>query len=208
MNFDFIDVNHLDSFIKVNSININKRILEFSTLVESPDFEVYSDGSGNGDNVGTAVYIFNDNDLFESFQFKLASYNSVFQTEIASVNFAACLALENGYKINIFTDSLSSIEVLKKTNSKSLFINHVKSKMFQTIGSVGLSWVKAHAGITGNELADQYAKLATTDGQELNIPAPYTYVKRKIQNYILDSWKRHWGDSGKCVRVEGYVPNC
>ncbi|GBM36949.1 hypothetical protein AVEN_153902-1 [Araneus ventricosus] len=187
MNFDFIDVNHLDSFIKVNNININQRILEFSTLIESPDFEVYTDGSGIGDNVGAAVCIFKDNDLFESFQFKLASYNSVFQAELAAFNFAACWALENGYKINIFTDSLSSIEVLKKGNSKSLFINHIKSKMFQAIGSIGLSWVKAHAGIPGNELADQYAKIATTDGQELNIPAPYTCVKRKIKNYILDS---------------------
>ncbi|GBM19725.1 hypothetical protein AVEN_85-1, partial [Araneus ventricosus] len=66
-----------------------------------------------------------------------------------------------------------------------------------------LVWVKAQAGIPGNELADQYAKIATTDGQELNIPAPYTYVKRKIQNYILDSWQRHWEESGKGVRVKG-----
>ncbi|GBO05511.1 hypothetical protein AVEN_143510-1 [Araneus ventricosus] len=66
-----------------------------------------------------------------------------------------------------------------------------------------LVWVKAHARIPGNELADQYAKIATTDGQELNIPAPYTYVKRKIKNYNLDSWQRHWEDSGKGVRVKG-----
>ncbi|GBM50219.1 hypothetical protein AVEN_134790-1 [Araneus ventricosus] len=78
--------------------------------------------------------------------------------------------------------------------------------MFQAIGSVGFSWMKAHAGIPGNELADQFAKIATTDGQELNIPAPYTYVKRKIQNYILDSWQRHWEDSGKGVKVKGYAP--
>ncbi|GBN54517.1 hypothetical protein AVEN_116275-1, partial [Araneus ventricosus] len=63
--------------------------------------------------------------------------------------------------------------------------------------------VKAQAGIPGNELADQYAKIATTDGQELNISAPYTYVKRKIKNYILDSWQRHWEESGKGVRVKG-----
>ncbi|GBN68879.1 hypothetical protein AVEN_109278-1 [Araneus ventricosus] len=75
--------------------------------------------------------------------------------------------------------------------------------MFQAIGLVGLSWVKAHAGIPGNELADQYAKIATIDGQEMNVPAPYTYVKRKIKNYILDSWQRHWEDSGKGVRVKG-----
>ncbi|GBN21114.1 hypothetical protein AVEN_49214-1 [Araneus ventricosus] len=206
MNYDFIDVIHLDSFIKVNNININQRIFEFSSLVESPDFEVYTDGSGIGDNVGTAVCIFKDNDLFESFQFKLASYNSVFQADLSAINFAASWALENGYEINIFTDSLSSMAVPKKANSKSLFINQLKSKMFQAIGSVGLSWVKADDRIPGNELADQYARIATTDGQGQNIPAAYTYVKRKIKNYILDSWQRYWKDSAKGVTVKGYIP--
>ncbi|GBN69250.1 hypothetical protein AVEN_125603-1, partial [Araneus ventricosus] len=56
--------------------------------------------------------------------------------------------------------------------------------MFQAIGSVALSWVKAQAGIPGNELTDQYAKIATTDGQELNVSSPYSYLKRKIKNYI------------------------
>ncbi|GBM32168.1 hypothetical protein AVEN_136720-1 [Araneus ventricosus] len=138
--------------------------------------------------------------------FKLASHNSVIQAELLSINFAACWALENRSKINIFTDSLTSTEALKKANSKSLFINQIKSKMFRAIGSVGLFWVKAQAGIPGNELADQYSKIGTTDGQELNVSSLYSYLKRKIKNYILDSRQRHWEDSDKCVRFKGFVP--
>ncbi|GBN85402.1 hypothetical protein AVEN_76843-1 [Araneus ventricosus] len=58
--------------------------------------------------------------------------------------------------------------------------------MFQAIGSVDLSWVKAHAGIPGSELADQYAKIATTDGQELNIPAPHKLSRQEgLTNHKL-----------------------
>ncbi|GBL88617.1 hypothetical protein AVEN_185977-1, partial [Araneus ventricosus] len=153
--------------------------LEFSTLIESPDFEVNTNSSGIGGNVGASVCIFEDNDLFESFQFKLASHNSVIQAELLSINFAACWAMENWSKINIFMDSLTSTEALKKANSKYLFINQIKSNMFQVIGSVSLPWVKDQAGITGNELTDQFAKIATTDGQELNVSSPYSYYEKE-----------------------------
>ncbi|GBL82159.1 hypothetical protein AVEN_252355-1 [Araneus ventricosus] len=39
---------------------------------------------------------------------------------------------------------------------------------------VGLSWVKVHVGIPGNELADRFAKQASTDGEIMNIPFPYS----------------------------------
>ncbi|GBM78301.1 hypothetical protein AVEN_139720-1 [Araneus ventricosus] len=151
--YDFIDISDFDYFIKINNINLNS--IEFPVSVKNSDFDVYTDGFGIDGNVGAAV----------SYKFKLSSYNSVFQAEVAAINFATGWALENSYKINIFTDSLSSIQVLKKSNSKSHYINEIKRKMFCALGSVDLSW--AHARIPGNELADQYAKAAILDGEEL-----------------------------------------
>ncbi|GBN21982.1 hypothetical protein AVEN_81070-1 [Araneus ventricosus] len=74
------------------------------------------------------------------------------------------------------------------------------------LGSVGLSWVKAHAGIPGNELADQFAKSAITEGNFLDIPAPYSFLKKYIKNIILSDWQQHWGESDTGVRVREYVP--
>ncbi|GBM44378.1 hypothetical protein AVEN_147387-1 [Araneus ventricosus] len=79
--------------------------------------------------------------------------------------------------------------------------------MFQAFGSVGLSWVKAHAGIPGNELADHYAKTAICEGEDLFVPAPYSYLKRYINNLIVNSWQRHWEESKSGLRVRDFVPS-
>ncbi|GBO38437.1 Putative protein in type-1 retrotransposable element R1DM [Araneus ventricosus] len=158
--YDFINVDHLDHFIKINHINLNKRIITFPPLIKNPDFDIYTDGSGIDGNVGATVCIFKNNILSQSFQFKLSNYNSVFQAELAAINFAVGWALEGGFKVNIYTDSYFSIQVLKKSDVKSGFINDIKSNVFRALGSVGLSWVKAQAGIPGNKLADQFAKSA------------------------------------------------
>ncbi|GBN40251.1 hypothetical protein AVEN_106826-1 [Araneus ventricosus] len=78
--------------------------------------------------------------------------------------------------------------------------------MLRVIGSVGLSWVKAHAGYPGNELADQHAKLATKVGENLDIPAPYSFLKRCLKQFVLENWQTYWDDSGTGVRVREYVP--
>ncbi|GBM84517.1 hypothetical protein AVEN_246177-1 [Araneus ventricosus] len=203
--YDFINVDHLDHFIKINHINLNKRIITFPPLIKNPDFDIYTDGSGIDGNVGAAVCIFKNNILSQSFQFKLSNYNSVFQAELVAINFAVGWALEGGFKVNIYTDSYSSIQVLKKSDVKSGFINDIKSNVFRALGSVGLTRVKAHAGIPGNELADQFAKSAITEGNFLDIPAPYSFLKKYIKNIILSDWQQHWEESDTGVRVREYI---
>ncbi|GBM27861.1 hypothetical protein AVEN_66411-1 [Araneus ventricosus] len=72
---------------------------------------------------------------------------------------------------------------------------------------VGLSWVKAHVGIPGNELADQQAKLAVTSGEKFVIPAPYSHFKGLLKNYIVNEWNEYWNsyDSASGIRVRGYI---
>ncbi|GBO24706.1 hypothetical protein AVEN_142736-1 [Araneus ventricosus] len=72
---------------------------------------------------------------------------------------------------------------------------------------VGLSWVKAHVGIPGNELADQQAKLAITSGEKFVIPAPYSHLKGLLKNYIVNKWNEYWNsyDSASGIRVRGYI---
>ncbi|GBM59032.1 hypothetical protein AVEN_27651-1 [Araneus ventricosus] len=72
---------------------------------------------------------------------------------------------------------------------------------------VGLSWIKAHVGIPGNDLADQQAKLAITTGEKFVIPAPYSHLKGLLKNYIVNKWNEYWNsyDSASGIRVRGYI---
>ncbi|GBM14300.1 hypothetical protein AVEN_128361-1 [Araneus ventricosus] len=83
----------------------------------------------------------------------------------------------NSTKQYIHTNSLSSISAINSANTRSGFVNKVKSNILEAKNMVGLSWVKAHVGIPRNELAYQQTKLAITSGEELFIPAPQTPPK-------------------------------
>ncbi|GBL55186.1 hypothetical protein AVEN_197090-1, partial [Araneus ventricosus] len=107
--------------------------------------------------------------------------------ELAAIQYAANWAASNNQKINIFSDSLSSIMALKSAHSRSKFVNSTKQTLFTAKDLVGLSWVKAHVGIPRNEWADQQAKLAITIGEKLEVPAPRSFLNRKIRAFILQT---------------------
>ncbi|GBN47711.1 hypothetical protein AVEN_242102-1 [Araneus ventricosus] len=61
----------------------------------------------------------------------------------------------------------------------------------------------------GNELADDHTKLATAEGEKLEIPTPYSCVKFKIEKDLLNYWQETWDDydseSGR--RTRDFSPN-
>ncbi|GBO19325.1 hypothetical protein AVEN_229394-1 [Araneus ventricosus] len=62
-------------------------------------------------------------------------------------------------------------------------------------------------GNSGNELADHYARIATTSGDEMDIPSPYSYVKFKIKRNIIEEWEKYWlnDDSESGRRNRGII---
>ncbi|GBM28058.1 Putative protein in type-1 retrotransposable element R1DM [Araneus ventricosus] len=202
-----IDNIQLDFNILVKNISSAEKFVSPPPQIPNADFEVYTDGSRMDDETGFAVCILQNNNNIHNFLFKLKTYNSVFQAELAAIQHAANWAVSNNYKVNIHTDSLSSIMALKSAGSRSSFVNSAKKDIYLANNLVGLSWVKAHIGIEGNELADQFAKQALSTGEELDIPAPRSYLNRKIKSYILNTWNTYWNhyDSASGVRVRTVI---
>ncbi|GBL89497.1 hypothetical protein AVEN_87836-1 [Araneus ventricosus] len=163
-------------------------VLNLPERLDDNIFEVYTDGSKIAGGVGFSVCILNKEIQQKTICHKLEPDNAVFQAELAALGVAADWAAENNTKISIFTDSKSSTDALKNHMTKSNFVNSIKNKFRLAERLVGLIWVKARAGIPGNELADQFAKLATTNGELMNLPFPHSHLKLQLKRILLESW--------------------
>ncbi|GBM07478.1 Putative protein in type-1 retrotransposable element R1DM [Araneus ventricosus] len=130
---NIIDNARLDFNIPVKKIPSAEKYIYPPLRIKNADFEVYTDGSRMEDETGFTVCILQNNSNIQNFLYKLKSFNSVFQAELAAIQHAANWAASNNLKINIHSESLSSIMALKSADSRSKFVNIVKNISMQQI---------------------------------------------------------------------------
>jgi ribonuclease HI len=89
-------------------------------------------------------------------------------------------------KITIYRDSKITLEKLRNTKIHTYIIEETRRKIIEINKAdweVKLCWVKAHAGILGNELTDRLAKKAATNEsltEEYN-RKPKSVVTRELE---------------------------
>ena len=73
---------------------------------------------------------------------------------------------------------------------------------------IQFSWVKAHIGITGNELADKLAKETSADKQ-IQITynkVPKSAIPTKFRESALQQWQRRWNNTIKGALTKSFFP--
>ncbi|GBO29258.1 hypothetical protein AVEN_159147-1, partial [Araneus ventricosus] len=124
-------------------IPLETRVLNIESQVPGSRFEVFTDGSKNDSEAGLAVCILEHEEPYEIFKFKLGVNNTVFQAELVAIDFAVRWALGEKIKINIITDSQSSIEALQSSRSRSEVVIRAKEN-FNLAG--GTYWASLGEG--------------------------------------------------------------
>ena len=136
--------------------------------------QAYTDGSKTGHRVGAGIAIFIGIELAVQEKFKLDNRCSNNQAE----QLAITKVLEATEKIDtsentpprtatILTDSSITIDSIKNVRNHSYLIQKIRkmTSLERENWTIEFSWVKAHVGIFGNELADKLAKAAADDNE-------------------------------------------
>jgi ribonuclease HI len=158
-------------------INLWLHPAEYVRTIETPenegkeeDIQIYTDGSKSEDGVGAGIAVFEKGKTKAKLKYKLHINCSNNQAE----QLAVVKALEALGNINfsnstrriatIHTDSKVTIQSVKNyRNHKSLIETIRKSaiELEKKDWIIQITWIKAHMGHYGNELADKLAKEAT-----------------------------------------------
>ena len=123
-------------------------------------------------------------------------------TVLAAELFAILQALEyihgldSGEKTVVFTDSLSSLQLLTsfKLNSYSFLVNKIHNLLQSfPVGSVQLQFIPGHSSIPGNDAADVAAKEAAgSNGPFAELPLSISEHKNQYSHKVWQYWQTRW----------------
>jgi len=166
--------------------------------------QIYTDGSKfESGSVGAAIFIKNIN---KELQYKLPTFASIYTAELYALLKTINWIIEDNEtnplnKYSIFTDSLSSVQLLKRKthNTENQIIidlfNNLKTLSDKNI-ILNIIWIPSHINITGNERADTLAKqIALSNKQSEDIPKSQSDYFSEIESNILKQWQSQYNNT-------------
>ncbi|XP_063370300.1 uncharacterized protein LOC134658545 [Cydia amplana] len=162
------------------------------------EIRIFTDGSKIGGKVGAALSIWNSEAEIKSLKLALPEYCTVYQAELLAICRATRVILSRKEStFGVYSDSMAALQTV--TNHCCLHPLAVETRenlRFISLQNkiITLFWIKAHAGLEGNERADQLAKAAATGSKkkpDYDL-CPISYVKRSIRMTTLDEWNRRY----------------
>ncbi|GBM36530.1 hypothetical protein AVEN_46007-1 [Araneus ventricosus] len=142
---------------------------------------------------------------------RLPDHASVFAAEIKGMDMAITIVqgLTIWDPVRIYTDSLSLLQALASTVTVDPVVWSLKQKCLELMGTrnLGLFWVKAHVGVTGNEAADKYAKAATTRPSiDIELLKTVSDFKREVKSELVSLWQTRWVQAETGRQTAQYFP--
>ena len=169
-----------------------------SSKVKPNGIVYYTDGSKTTEGTGCGVYRSNGQGCRISVS--LGQKATVLQTEVYAILIAAARLLKENLtkrKIFIVTDSKAAIAVLNSYEVNSGLVLEC-TQVLNALGkcnTVTLVWAPGHAGIAGNQVADELARVARAKpfiGPEPACGITYNTAKQEIQAKLTKEHCRHW----------------
>lgn len=177
------------------------------------DVHIFTDGSKIEGKVGAALSLWSGDSEKKAFKLALPNYCTVYQAELLAIYKATTVILgHNASTFGIYSDSMAALQTiqnLKCFHPLAVRIRENLKTMSLQNKVVKLFWIKAHAGLVGNERADELAKEAAIKSKkkpEYDL-CPISFVKRCVRMETLDEWNRRYvtGETGSITKL--FFPN-
>jgi len=168
--------------------------------------------------VGAGMVIFVNNELIARHKFRLnqrCSNNQAEQLAIVKaldlINYLE-IADNKPRTIGVYTDSRITTDCLKNASNHNYLIEEIRNRLINLRSAkwtIEFSWIKAHAGNFGNELADHLAKDAVSDK---DIPVffdriPKTTLYSELEEEATLKWQEEWERCNKAAVTKQFFPN-
>jgi len=173
-------------------------------------------GAKKEQGVGAGVAIFSGNELVTKLKYKLD--NRCYNNQAEQLAIAKALeALETTHieensprTVSIITDTKISLDSIKYVNNHSYLIEEIRqrlSKLKRSNWTVAFAWVRAHAGILGNELANQLAETAARvkDKTTSYSRIPLSTLFWELEEESKLPWQQNWEESPKAAQTKNSI---
>lgn len=177
------------------------------------EVRIFTDGSKIEGKVGAALTVWRGDAETKTLKLALPSYGTVYQAELLALCRAAKeINTWSERTFAIFSDSRAALQTV--ANPEALHPLAVEARQalreasFQS-KEVSLFWIRAHAGLEGNERADCLAKeaaLKLKKKPDYDL-YPVSFVRRQIRMETLGEWDRRYREEETASTTKLFFPS-
>ena len=176
----------------------------FNAYIDENFFDyikIYTDGSKIQNESEKSVGSDSYNDEIKNVTcWKLNSEHSVIASELFAIYKTLCNINDYTKNYVIFTDSLSSLQLIETNHINSSYndiVNKIQLILHtqNSFTSVIIHWVKGHNNIQGNEIADRSANLAHKNNRSEVFHLTETEQISLLKLKCISHWKQYWEQS-------------
>jgi len=109
--------------------------------------------------------------------------------------------------VTVHADSRITLQSLKNTKHHNYLIEQIRKKetaLEKRNWTVIFTWIKAHAGNYGNELADKVAKEAARNDDLSFNRLPKSEIVKQVRNQSITNWQIQWDRTTKGSRTKQF----
>jgi len=180
----------------IQANHLKALFIDHQRTCHSNEYHIYTDGSKNNENVGSAA-VSADARILR----RLCGTSSIFTAELRALHDALVIASNSAaLKITIFSDSKSVLQALQIHNNNHPIVSEIVHWLLLLSDrnkDISFCWVPSHVDIDGNETADACAReAANSDALPIMRAIPCKDYYPLIRKVMMDRWQDQWNEVG------------